>query len=69
MTPEQQILVQTSFAKVAPIADLAASLFYEPKNRSCRLVRSTILLALRQPSVVDQAGFKRGGGASWRPLR
>lgn len=29
MTPEQQILVQTSFAKVAPIADLAASLFYE----------------------------------------
>lgn len=29
MTPEQQILVQTSFAKVAPIADFAASLFYE----------------------------------------
>ncbi|HTW68624.1 MAG TPA: globin family protein [Acetobacteraceae bacterium] len=29
MTPEQQILVQTSFAKVVPIADLAASLFYE----------------------------------------
>ncbi len=29
MTPEQQILVQTSFANVAPIADFAASLFYE----------------------------------------
>ncbi len=29
MTPEQQILVQTSFAKVVPIADTAASLFYE----------------------------------------
>jgi hemoglobin-like flavoprotein len=29
MTPEQQVLVQTSFAKVAPIADLAATFFYE----------------------------------------
>jgi len=29
MTPEQQILVQTSFAQVAPIADAAASLFYD----------------------------------------
>jgi nitric oxide dioxygenase len=29
MTPAQQTLVQTSFAKVAPIADTAASLFYE----------------------------------------
>ena len=28
MTPEQKVLVQTSFAKVVPIADLAASLFY-----------------------------------------
>lgn len=29
MTPEQQMLVQTSFAKVAPIADTAAQLFYD----------------------------------------
>lgn len=29
MTPEQIILVQSSFAKIAPIADLAASLFYD----------------------------------------
>jgi hemoglobin-like flavoprotein len=29
MTPEQQTLVQTSFAKVAPIADQAAILFYD----------------------------------------
>jgi hemoglobin-like flavoprotein len=28
MTPEQQDLVQTSFAKVAPIADEAATIFY-----------------------------------------
>lgn len=28
MTPEQITLVQTSFAKVAPIADAAAALFY-----------------------------------------
>src|SRR5215207_4901026 len=28
MTPEQKLLVQSSFAKVAPIADLAASMFY-----------------------------------------
>ncbi len=29
MTPEQKVLVQTSFAKVAPIADQAAVLFYD----------------------------------------
>ncbi len=29
MTPAQQTLVQTSFAKVAPISDLAATIFYE----------------------------------------
>jgi nitric oxide dioxygenase len=29
MTPQQQVIVQTSFTKVAPIADLAATLFYE----------------------------------------
>jgi hemoglobin-like flavoprotein len=28
MTPEQKLLVQTTFATVAPIADTAASLFY-----------------------------------------
>jgi hypothetical protein len=41
MTPAQQILVQTSFAKVVPIADVAATLFYEdlfqrdPRLRLC----------------------------------
>lgn len=29
MTPAQQALVQASFAKVVPIADVAATLFYE----------------------------------------
>jgi len=29
MTPEQKVLLQNSFAKVAPIADAAAKLFYE----------------------------------------
>jgi hemoglobin-like flavoprotein len=29
MTPAQKVLVQASFAKVAPIADVAATLFYE----------------------------------------
>jgi hemoglobin-like flavoprotein len=29
MTPEQQVLVQTSFAKVASISDTAATLFYD----------------------------------------
>jgi hemoglobin-like flavoprotein len=29
MSPDQQNLVQSSFAKVAPIADVAARLFYE----------------------------------------
>lgn len=29
MTPKQQVRVQTSFAKVAPIADTVAMLFYD----------------------------------------
>ena len=29
MTPDQQVIVQTSFAKLTLIADLAAALFYE----------------------------------------
>jgi len=29
MTPEQQHLIKSSFAKVAPIADTAAAMFYE----------------------------------------
>jgi hemoglobin-like flavoprotein len=29
MTPEQKLLVRTSFAQVAPISDVAARLFYE----------------------------------------
>jgi len=29
MTPQQKMLVQTSFAKVVPIADTAAALFYK----------------------------------------
>jgi hemoglobin-like flavoprotein len=40
MTPEQKALVQTTFAKVAPIADAAAAMFYarlfelDPRLRS-----------------------------------
>jgi hemoglobin-like flavoprotein len=29
MTPSQKLLVQTTFAKVAPIADVAATMFYD----------------------------------------
>jgi hypothetical protein len=42
MTPEQVTAVQTSFAKVAPIADQAAALFYgrlfetAPETRASR---------------------------------
>ncbi|HEY3848500.1 MAG TPA: globin family protein [Acetobacteraceae bacterium] len=40
MTPEQQDIVQTSFAKVAPIADTAAILFYEDLFRRDPRLRS-----------------------------
>jgi len=40
MTPEQATLVQTSFAKVALIADAAASLFYEELFRRDPALRS-----------------------------
>ncbi len=41
MTPEQVDLVQSSFAKVAPIADAAAGLFY---NRLFEIAPQTKLL-------------------------
>jgi hemoglobin-like flavoprotein len=40
MTPEQETLVQTSFAKLAPIADAAATLFYEDLFRRDPALRS-----------------------------
>jgi len=40
VTPHQERLVQTSFAKVAPIADAAASLFYEELFRRDRALRT-----------------------------
>ena len=49
MTPAQQVLVQTSFAKVAPIADLAASLFYEDL-----FLRNPRLRALFQEDMTEQ---------------
>jgi nitric oxide dioxygenase len=49
MTPAQQTLVQTSFAKVAPIADLAATLFYEDLFR-----RDPRLRALFKDDMTEQ---------------
>lgn len=49
MTPEQQVLVQTSFAKVAPMADTAASLFYEDLFR-----RNPRLRSLFRPNMAEQ---------------
>ena len=40
MTPEQQVLVQTSFAKVAPVADSVATLFYDDLFQRNRRLRS-----------------------------
>jgi hemoglobin-like flavoprotein len=40
MTPQQQTIVQTSFVKVAPIADTAATLFYEDLFRRDPRLRS-----------------------------
>jgi len=49
VTPEQQTLVQTSFAKVAPIADTAASLFYDELFQ-----RDPRLRALFNPDMAEQ---------------
>jgi hypothetical protein len=49
MTPVQQTLVQTSFAKVVPIADTAATLFYEDLFR-----RDPSLRALFKEDVAEQ---------------
>ena len=49
MTPAQQALVQSSFAKVLPIADTAASLFYEDLFR-----RDPRLRALFKEDMADQ---------------
>ncbi len=49
MTPAQQTLVQTSFAKVAPIADVAATLFYEDLFR-----RDPKLRALFKQDMTEQ---------------
>jgi hemoglobin-like flavoprotein len=49
MTPAQQTLVQASFAKVVPIADTAATLFYEDLFR-----RKPHLRALFKEDMADQ---------------
>ena len=49
MTPAQRALVQASFAKVVPIADTAATLFYEDLFR-----RNPSLRALFKEDMADQ---------------
>jgi hemoglobin-like flavoprotein len=49
MTPAQQALVQASFAKVVPIADTAATLFYEDLFR-----RKPHLRALFKEDMAEQ---------------
>jgi hemoglobin-like flavoprotein len=49
MTPEQQTLVRDSFAKLVPIADRAASLFYEELFH-----RDPTLRALFKPDMTEQ---------------
>jgi hemoglobin-like flavoprotein len=49
MTPEQQILVKDSFAKVAPMADVAATLFYDELFQ-----RDPALRALFKPDMTEQ---------------
>jgi len=49
MTPAQQTLVQTSFAKVVPMADLAAALFYDDLFQ-----RDPKLRALFKEDMTDQ---------------
>jgi hemoglobin-like flavoprotein len=49
MTPDQQALVQASFAKVVPIADTAATLFYEDLFR-----RDPSLRALFKEDMAEQ---------------
>jgi hemoglobin-like flavoprotein len=49
MTPEQQMLVQDSFAKLAPISDVAATLFYDELFQ-----RDPALRSLFKPDMTEQ---------------
>jgi nitric oxide dioxygenase len=49
VTPDQQTLVQTSFAKLAPIADTAAGLFYDELFQ-----RDPALHSLFKPDMAEQ---------------
>jgi len=49
MTPEEQTLVKSSFAKVAPIADAAATLFYDELFE-----RDPALRSLFKPDMTEQ---------------
>jgi hemoglobin-like flavoprotein len=49
MTPEQQTLVERSFAKVVPIADVAATLFYDELFH-----RDPALRSLFKPDMTEQ---------------
>jgi hemoglobin-like flavoprotein len=51
MTPEQAILVKTSWAKVVPIADQAASLFYKRLFELDPTVRSLFKGDMREQGV------------------
>jgi nitric oxide dioxygenase len=70
MTPAQQALVQASFAKVVPIADTAAALFYEDLFRRDPNLRALFKenLAEQRQKLMATIGTAVAGLGNWASI-
>jgi hypothetical protein len=71
MTPVQQSLVQASFAKVVPIADTAATLFYEDLFRRDPSLRALFKedMAEQRRKLMAMIGTAVAGLGDWGNIR
>jgi nitric oxide dioxygenase len=70
MTPAQQGLVQASFAKVVPIADVAATLFYEDLFRRDPRLRALFKedMAEQRQKLMAMLGTAVANLANWEKI-
>jgi hemoglobin-like flavoprotein len=70
MTPAQQSLVQASFAKVVPIADTAATLFYEDLFRRDPSLRALFKedMAEQRQKLMAMIGTAVAGLGNWASI-
>jgi hemoglobin-like flavoprotein len=70
MTPAQQALVQASFAKVVPIADTAATLFYEDLFRRDPSLRALFKedMAEQRQKLMAMIGTAVAGLGNWASI-